>query len=623
MWFAQALKLRDKLSRKRNILLADEEKPFLEHLEDLRKMIMRIVITLLVSVTLCFTFNSWFFEIVQYPMARAGLASAMEKNRPDGISMDNWMSIHSAARGAAVLEGGLRQSFLNKALPDPKLRPYADAFLIYHATSLLSKDLREGFMEEVVKTLPAENSAAVLAAAQAMDKAGPSPSLEELKPVIENVAMAPAETFMLSMKLSTFAGVIVAFPLLFYFILEFILPGLNVRERRLMWPALTIAFGLFLFGVVFSYFFVVPNALEFFHSYSSDLNVKDTWRIGMYISFVVTFSLIFGVSFELPVVVMILVKLDLLTAAAMRRTRSWAIIIIVVAGAILTPTGDPLTLCLLSGPMVIMYEICIWLAVAREKKNSREEAEEQNRDMARRAALVGVASVTAPKPGSVQPDENIYTREDDGHQQGHDHGLDHYPHGDDDHYHHSGDGSAHYRGEFKPGDGSGDANSGLTEHGPDGSTVKPSEEESWRANPHHPDPEKPTAEEEREQYLREHAHLYPPVDTHPESIPVEERHSQGPPAPEPESPARPDENAATDSVVETPESQELTPENANADGGENEIRESIPEKVSTEESRPENSQPEQSQPENSRLEDPEPDKPKPDVPKPHEPKSGD
>ena len=65
MWFAPMMKLRDKLSRKRNVLLEDEEKPFLEHLDDLRKMMMRLITTLLISVTLCFVFNAWFFKVVQ------------------------------------------------------------------------------------------------------------------------------------------------------------------------------------------------------------------------------------------------------------------------------------------------------------------------------------------------------------------------------------------------------------------------------------------------------------------------------------------------------------------------------------------------------------------------------
>lgn len=538
MWFASMLKMRDKLSRKRKVLTEDEEKPFLEHLEDLRKMIMRIALTLVVAVIGCFAFNSWFFKVVRYPMQSAGLASAMEKNLPEGLDMAKWMSIHNAARGASILEGDLRRHFLEQALPDAALRPYAEAFLIYHATSLLPLEAQEGFLETAVKSLPAERSAGVMEAAQAMRRVLPSPSLEEMRPVIENVAMAPPETFMLSMKLSTFAGIIISFPLLFYFLLEFILPGLNHRERRLMWPALSIGFGLFLTGVMFAYFGVIPGALQFFHEYSADLGVKDMWKIGDYISFVTTFSLIFGVSFELPVVVMILVKLDLLSSATMRRTRAWAVIIIVVAGAILTPTQDILTLSMLSGPMIVMYEACIWLAVLHERRRNREEAEEENRDMARRAALVGVASVSAAKPGSVMASaEDIYsnpaldyhTDPAHGGDAGHGHELD----GRQDHGDHS-DGWAH------------DSHSGNDSYGADSGSASGTAS-GWENHPHHPDPEKPTAEEEQAQYMREHAHLFQNQDTHPESIPVEERHSgTAAEAPAPEKPEEKEEEKSGD-----------------------------------------------------------------------------
>lgn len=464
------LKLRDKLSRKRNVLMEDEEKPFLEHLDDLRKMLMRIVTTLLVSVTLCFVFNDWFFKVVQYPMERAGLASAQERNLPPGLNLEQWKQVHGAARGASVLEGAGRELFLGKAVPDARLRAYAEAMLVYHTADLLPEPEQSGYMEAALKLLPGPLQASALEAGRAILQVRPQASLEALKPVIETEAFAPAETFMLSMKLSTFAGVIVSFPLLFYFLLEFILPGLNPRERRLLWPALAIGFGLFLTGVFFAYYFVIPNALEFFHEYSHDLGIRDGWRIGSYIAFVTSFCLIFGVSFELPVVVMILVKLELLTSATMRRTRSWAIIIITTAGAILTPTGDIFTLSLLAGPMILMYEICIWLAVASEKKAALAEAAESERDMARRAALFGVAKVAAARPGS-----------------------------------------------------------GAEEVGGAGPYEDPYasvEEDQWKGHPHHPDPEKPTADEEYQQYMREHAHLFPASQTHPEEVPVEPREEE-------------------------------------------------------------------------------------------------
>ena len=473
------LKLRDKLSRKRNLLLEDEEKPFLEHLDDLRKMIMRIVITLLVSITFCFTFNKWFFEVIQYPMQRAGLASAQERNLPPGIDLEQWKQIHTAARGASVLQGPGREIFLTKAVPDANLRAYAEAMLIYHTADMLPQPQQAPYMEEAAKILPENLQASVAAAGLAILAAHPESGLGVLRPVIETEAFAPAETFMLSMKLSLFAGIIVSFPLLFYFILEFVLPGLNLKERKLLWPALSIGFGLFLLGVFFAYYFVIPNALEFFHEYSRDLGIRDGWRIGMYISFVVSFCLIFGISFELPVIVMLLVKLELLTSATMRRTRAWAIIIITTAGAILTPTGDIFTLSLLAGPMIIMYEACIWMAVFLEKKNARLEAEESQRSMARRAALIGVASVEAAKPGSSEalPEVDPY-HSDDGYSGSGFH---------DDPYHHG-------------------ATAEDPAHGGDSKNV----------HPHHPDVEHPTPDAEYEQYMREHAHLFPPAQTHPE-----------------------------------------------------------------------------------------------------------
>lgn len=472
------LKLRDKLSRKRNILMEDEEKPFLEHLDDLRKMLMRIVMTLLISITLCFVFNKWFFEVIQYPMQRAGLASAQERNLPEGINLEQWKQIHTAARGASVLRAEGRELFLTKAAPDPGLRAYAEAMLIYHTADMLPEAQQAAYMEEAAKLLPPALQTPTAEAGRAILKVRPQSSLEALRPVIETEAFAPAETFMLSMKLSMFAGIIVSFPLLFYFILEFILPGLNPRERKLLWPALSVGFGLFLTGIFFAYYFVIPNALEFFHEYSRDLGIRDGWRIGNYISFVVSFCLIFGVSFELPVVVMILVKLELLTSTTMRRTRSWAIIIITVAGAILTPTGDIFTLSLLAGPMIIMYEICIWLAVALEKKNARLEAEEAQRDMARRAALFGVASVTAARPGDHPPDSGSH----------------------DSDYHSNPDAEA-----------------------PDYHSDPYHHDDHWHGHPHHPDPDAATTSEEHEQYMREHAHLFESAETHPEETPVEDR----------------------------------------------------------------------------------------------------
>src|ERR1035437_7808766 len=96
----------------------------------------------------------------------------------------------------------------------------------------------------------------------------------------------------------------------------------------MLWPALAIGSGLFLVGVCFAYFLVLPRALEFFYDWSTSLGVSNDWRIGDYISFATQFTLLFGASFELPVVVMVLVKLGLIGYEGMSRTRSYAIVAI-------------------------------------------------------------------------------------------------------------------------------------------------------------------------------------------------------------------------------------------------------------------------------------------------------
>jgi hypothetical protein len=143
---------------------------------------------------------------------------------------------------------------------------------------------------------------------------------------------------------------------------------------------MAIGFGLFLLGVCFAYFVVLPRALVFFFEWGLQMGVSNDWRIGFYVTFATQFTLLFGLSFELPVVVMVFVKLGLLTYESMSRTRPHAILAIVVIAAIITPTPDAFTLVLMAGPMILLYEMCIWLAYFDHRRAMRaEEAEERER----------------------------------------------------------------------------------------------------------------------------------------------------------------------------------------------------------------------------------------------------
>lgn len=245
----------------------DQEKPFLDHLEDLRTMIVRIVTTLLITMIVAFCFYDWIFDVILAPL---------------------WIS-------------------------------------------------------GIVKTQ------------------------EELQAMMQ--ILSPTEGFMMAMNLTLTTAVILSFPLLMYFILQFILPGLKPEEKKVLWPALAIGAGLFLTGVSFAYFVVLPRALDFFYTFNKQLGFSNVWRVNEYTKFASRFVLLFGIAFELPVVVMGLVKLDFLNYKLMSTTRRYAIVVIAIFAAVVTPTPDPGTMLIMAGPLYILYEICIFLAKMIEKKD--------------------------------------------------------------------------------------------------------------------------------------------------------------------------------------------------------------------------------------------------------------
>lgn len=175
-------------------------------------------------------------------------------------------------------------------------------------------------------------------------------------------SLGVADSMTISLKLSFYAGLVLAFPALLYFLSQFLFPGLNRRERRLVLKVTLVGFVLFLAGIWFGFFIVLPAALEFFFNDAKMMQWVPTWTVGEYYSFATRLVLAFGLSFELPVVVLSLVKIGILSPNKMKTTRPHAVVVIAVFSAIMTPTSDIFTLLLMTAPMFLLYESCIWLA---------------------------------------------------------------------------------------------------------------------------------------------------------------------------------------------------------------------------------------------------------------------
>ncbi|MCX6967170.1 MAG: twin-arginine translocase subunit TatC [Verrucomicrobia bacterium] len=172
----------------------------------------------------------------------------------------------------------------------------------------------------------------------------------------------------ISFSLAFYAGLVLCFPLLLFFLAQFVIPALTHKERHVVLPAIGVGFGLFLTGVSLCYFVILPQTLQFCFDYSKSLNFAPSWTVREYFSFVTQMLIAFGAAFELPVAVIALAYLELVSFDLLNRTRPYAYVLVLTLAAILAPTPDPLSFLALGGPMCLLYEACIWIAWMLEKR---------------------------------------------------------------------------------------------------------------------------------------------------------------------------------------------------------------------------------------------------------------
>ncbi len=169
------------------------------------------------------------------------------------------------------------------------------------------------------------------------------------------------------MRVCLVSGIILAMPFLIYQFLMFVSPGLTPKEKRsvyLIFPWIALMFAA---GVVFSYFILIPPATKFLISFGSDIATPQI-KIGNYISIVARLLLAIGLVFEMPVITTFLSRLGIITPRWLSDKRKSAIIIAFILAAIITPTFDPVNQTLVAAPLIILYEMSIWLAKLVQRK---------------------------------------------------------------------------------------------------------------------------------------------------------------------------------------------------------------------------------------------------------------
>lgn len=186
-----------------------------------------------------------------------------------------------------------------------------------------------------------------------------------------------AGQFTLQINSALMIGVVLGFPYLLWEVWKFIKPALHEKERKAAGGFVFYASVLFILGILFGYYIITPMSVNFLASYTISPEITNWFSIDSYISSVATLTLASGVVFQLPILVYILSSLGILTPAFMRSGRRYAIVIILIVAAVITPTPDMLTMTVVSIPLFVLYEVGIVVAgVVERRKKARELAGE-------------------------------------------------------------------------------------------------------------------------------------------------------------------------------------------------------------------------------------------------------
>ena len=172
-------------------------------------------------------------------------------------------------------------------------------------------------------------------------------------------------------KTSLLVGFFISLPFVLYQIVMFVAPGLNPKERKFLYILMPVSLLAFLAGAAFGYRVLFPPMVNFLLNFGSDV-ATPLISIRSYVNLMLTLLFWMGLIFEIPVVIFFMAKIGLVTPEALARNRRYAIVVAFILGAVITPTFDPINQALVAGPIIVLYEVSVWLAklAARGRRRS-------------------------------------------------------------------------------------------------------------------------------------------------------------------------------------------------------------------------------------------------------------
>ena len=186
------------------------------------------------------------------------------------------------------------------------------------------------------------------------------------------VTNTPMGVFTVIINICIMGGVIMALPFWLFFLGQFVAPALTKKELRVILPAGLAAFGLFLGGAAFGYYLLTPSTIRVAFELNDMLGYQILWTADRYYSLLLWMVLGMGAAFEFPLLVVLAVYMGLIEVATLKRYRRHAVVVMFVIAAIVTPTPDPLNQCLFALPLIVLYELSIWVSAFVGRRVGKE-----------------------------------------------------------------------------------------------------------------------------------------------------------------------------------------------------------------------------------------------------------
>lgn len=328
-------------------------KPFLDHLEDLRWTIMKVVVAVVVGMLVALIGSPYIVKFLTYPLNSAQQIKQVNSN-PDKrmipVKLGDGVAFH------------IRESDLTEWVKE----------------GLLVKDANQTELITALRLMPRPGSLDVNGTKYSMHMHVDTNGTDRVPWEVELKAYGPLKSFFIALKIGLYGGLTISMPFVIYFLAQFVLPALRINEKKWLFKLSSFGAGLFMLGVVFCYLIIMKVALWASVGFANMLGFgADEWQAEEYISFVCKFMVGMGLAFQMPVILLFLVRVGILDYKKLSDFRMYAVVANLIIAAVITPTGDPFTLSLVAVPLQLLYELSTLIAWFWHKKEAAEEEDEE------------------------------------------------------------------------------------------------------------------------------------------------------------------------------------------------------------------------------------------------------